>query len=426
VKTRIDPVRKLVARTPVRIPGDKSISHRSLMFGAMAHGTTEVTNLLEGADVLSTWACMEAMGARIERTGSTIVAHGAGGLKAPARDLDCGNSGTSMRLLMGILAGQPFAARFVGDESLSRRPMKRISAPLIQMGAEIDLTGGNTAPLTVRGRAPLKPIDFTLPVASAQLKSAVLLAGIFAEGTTRVRGLIHSRDHTERLLPHFGVQVDIGADEISVRGGQKLTAAPVHVPGDISSAAFWIAAATLVPDTVLELKNISLNPSRVGILHALKRMGANIETELTAKHPEEVGTLRIRSARLKATTIEGDEIPALIDEIPMIAVLASQAEGTTIIRGAEELRVKETDRIEAVAKGLRTMGVTLETFEDGLSITGPQKLKGAQIDSELDHRIAMAFSIAGLIAEGPTEIDGSECVDISYPTFFTTLRELVS
>ncbi len=425
MKTRITPVSRLVARQPVLIPGDKSISHRSLMFGAMAEGVTEVTNLLEGADVLSTWACMESMGARIERRGSKIVAHGAGSLREPARDLDCGNSGTSMRLLMGIVAGQGFKARFVGDESLSRRPMKRISAPLAQMGAKIELTNGETCPLTVHGRKPLQAIDYDLKVASAQLKSAVLLAGMFAEGTTRVRGLIASRDHTERLLPHFGVSVEARPDVISIRGGQKMRGAPVHVPGDISSAAFWIAAATLVPDTVLELKNVSLNPSRTGILHALKRMGARIETEMTATHPEEVGTIIVRSAKLKATEIRPDEVPALVDEIPMIAVLASQAEGTTVIRGAEELRVKETDRIEAVAKNLRAMGVKLETFEDGLSITGPQKLRGAQIDSELDHRIAMAFSIAGLIADGPTEIHGSECVDISYPTFFKTLEALV-
>ena len=332
---------------------------------------------------------------------------------------------------MGILSGQPFSSTLTGDDSLRGRPMRRIGAPLRQMGAEIRLTAGgsthaeNFAPVTVQGRRPLRAIHYDLPVASAQLKSAVLLAGLFAEGTTRITGLIQSRDHTERMLPHFGVNVKVTRQEIAILGGQGLRAAPVQVPGDISSAAFWIAAACLVPGTVLELTQVSLNPSRMGILHVLRRMGAKIEHEVVTSLPEEIGTIRVTQAKLHGTQITPDEVPALIDEIPMLAVLASQAEGETIVRGAEELRVKETDRLAAVAQGLRAMGVELELFEDGFRIQGPQKLRGGRVDSELDHRIAMAFSIGALVADGATEIQGAECVGISYPTFYTALQELI-
>jgi 3-phosphoshikimate 1-carboxyvinyltransferase len=400
------------------------------MFGALASGVTTVSHLLESGDVHSTWKCLEAMGARIERfteSGKGLVrVHGLGtaGLRAPREPLDCGNSGTTMRLLMGILAGQGFSARMTGDESLSRRPMKRIAGPLRQMGATIELTNDQTAPLTITGTTGLKAISYELPVASAQLKSALLLAGLFADGETRLTGMIESRDHTERLLPHFGVKLHQAPGVVSIRGGQELKGAHVNVPGDISSAAFWLVAAAIVPGARLEIENVSLNPSRVGILKVLERMGVGLKTELTEESPEPIGKLRISSAPLRATTISPDEVPELVDEIPVITVLATQAHGTTEIRGAEELRVKESDRIEATAAGLRAMGAEVETLPDGFRITGPQRLKGAAIESHDDHRIAMAFSIASLIAEGETEIRGIECVGISYPNFFDTLREL--
>ena len=412
------------------IPGDKSISHRSLMFGALARGRSAVSHLLESGDVHSTWRCLEAMGARISRDGARVIVEGAGmhGLRAPTATLDCGNSGTTIRLLMGILTGQKFSASLTGDQSLRRRPMKRIAEPLRRMGALIELTDGNTAPLTLSGAAAnggrVAPLAYELPVASAQLKSACLLAGLFADGETRLTGEVRSRDHTERLLPHFGAAVGQGEGFITIRGGQELHAADVTVPGDISSAAFWIAAALIVPGSELELDNVSLNPSRVGILKALRRMGARIETEITSERPEPIGRLRVFHSPLKGTRIAGDEVPELIDEIPMISVLATFAEGVTEIRDAEELRVKETDRIDAVAKGLQAMGAQVETLPDGIIVKGKQRLRGAKIESEDDHRIAMAFSIGALAADGPTEILGTECIGISYPGFYDTLRVL--
>jgi 3-phosphoshikimate 1-carboxyvinyltransferase len=428
---KLKPAGKLSGK-PV-IPGDKSVSHRSLMFGALASGQTTVSHLLESGDVHSTWRCLEAMGARIERfteAGQARVrVHGLGnrGLQAPRGILDCGNSGTTMRLLMGILAGQAFKAELTGDDSLRRRPMKRVAEPLRRMGARIDLTNDQTAPLVISG-GNLKSLSYDLPVASAQLKSALLLAGLFARGETRLGGMIESRDHTERLLPHFGVKLSQKSGEVSIVGGQSLHAAHVNVPGDISSAAFWLVAAAIVPGSSLEIENVSLNPSRVGILKVLERMGVGLETEMTEELPEPIGKLRISfNARgLEATRITPDEVPELVDEIPVITVLATQARGTTEIRGAEELRVKESDRIEATAAGLRAMGAEVETLPDGFRIHGPQKLKGAVIESVDDHRIAMAFSIASLIAAGETEIRGTECVAISYPNFYQTLAELTS
>ncbi len=412
-----------------RVPGDKSVSHRSLLFGALADGTTRVTGLLKSGDVRSTWGCLEAMGVQIrEEEDGTVVIRGVGmhGLKAPQSILDCGNSGTTIRLLMGILSGQPFEVQLTGDDSLRRRPMKRIAAPLRQMGARLDLTRDEVAPVKMKGSKVLRPLAYELPVASAQLKSALLLAGLYADGETTLTGMIKSRDHTERLLPHFGVPVQVSQTTITVRGGHKLKANSVKVPGDISSAAFWIAAATLVPGAQMQLNDVSLNPSRIGFIHALRRMGARIETQLLEERPEDIGTIRIASASLKATSVQEEEVPALIDEIPLLAVLATQAQGRTEVRGARELRVKESDRIEAVAQNLRAMGAQVETFEDGFAIVGPQKLKGARIDSMDDHRIAMAFSIAGLVAEGPTEIIGTECVDISFPGFYESLKDMTS
>jgi 3-phosphoshikimate 1-carboxyvinyltransferase len=303
---------------------------------------------------------------------------------------------------MGILAGQPITCRMFGDSSLQRRPMKRIAAPLTRMGARIELTGGERAPLTITGKEKLAPLDYELPVASAQLKSALLLAGLFADGHSRFTGMIESRDHTERLLPHFGVAIESGPGWVGIHGGQRLRAARVRVPSDISTAAFWMAGCAMIPGSRIELANISLNPSRTGILSVLKRMGARVEIEETESQPEPIGRIRVEAGPLRGTKIEDAEVPSLIDEIPMIAVLATAAEGRTEVTGAEELRVKESDRIEAVAANLR----------------------GARIETHDDHRIAMAFSIAGLSAEGTTEIRGSECVAVSYPDFYAHLRQL--
>jgi 3-phosphoshikimate 1-carboxyvinyltransferase len=334
------------------------------------------------------------------------------------------NSGTTMRLLMGVVAGSRVHATLDGDTSLRRRPMRRVAGPLREMGARITLADGDVAPVRIDDGAPLHGIHYSLPVASAQVKSSLLLAGALAEGTTVLRGLIHSRDHTERMLPHFGVHIDVRRDEIVIEGGQKWHGANVVVPGDPSTAAFWIAAATIVPGSEIELRNILLNPTRIGFIDVLRRMGANIEMHVEQAEPEPVGTLRVRSAQLHSATITGDEVPAMVDEVPLVAVLATYAQGTTAIRGAEELRVKESDRIETVAQNLRAMGARVETLADGFVIDGPQRLHGARIETHGDHRMAMAFSIAALGAGGVTEIQGAECASVSYPKFYETLAEL--
>lgn len=365
------------------------------------------------------------MGAAVSSEGaSTIVEGAAGKLCDPATVLDCMNSGTTMRLLMGVIAGTRVRATLDGDASLRRRPMRRVAGPLREMGARISLAEGDVAPVRIDDGAPLHGIEYALPVASAQVKSSLLLAGAFAEGTTVLRGLIHSRDHTERMFPYFGVTINARRDAIVIEGGQRWHAADVIVPGDPSTAAFWIAAATIVPGSEIELTNILLNPTRIGFIDVLRRMGANIETSLTSRKPEPVGNLRVRSAALQATTVTGDEIPALIDEVPLLAILAAFAEGATAIRGAQELRVKESDRIETVAANLRAMGARLETLEDGFVIPGPQRLHGARIASHGDHRIAMAFSIAALAAGGTTQIENAECASVSYPDFYETLERL--
>jgi 3-phosphoshikimate 1-carboxyvinyltransferase len=417
------PVKK-VEGSP-RIPGDKSISHRSLIFGALADGVTEVTDILESEDVQSTAACLRKLGVEITKRGNQTLVRGTGirGFSAPTEVLDCGNSGTTIRLLMGLLSGLGVKAEMTGDASLVKRPMKRVAEPLREMGARFELSRENYAPLTVTG-TKLRAIRYDLKIASAQIKSAILLAALSAEGTTEVVGEIHSRDHTERFLKHFGVEVDVSSSAIKLRGGQKLVAKPVHVPGDPSTAAFWMAAATLVPGSHVRMENIALNPTRIGFIRALERMGADIRIEVTSENPEPVGRIEVRSAKLKGVTITEAEVPSLIDELPLLAVLATQAEGVTLVEGAEELRVKETDRIEAVATNLRAMGAEIEVRPDGYRIVGPQKLKGAKIESFHDHRIAMAFSIAGLFAPGETTIHGAECVAISYPEFYETLTEL--
>jgi 3-phosphoshikimate 1-carboxyvinyltransferase len=406
-----------------RIPGDKSISHRTLVLGALARGRTEIAGLLEAGDVRSTARCLRALGIAIEREGESTFVDGGGGFSAPNGVLDCGNSGTTLRVLMGVLAGAGVEATLTGDASLRRRPMRRVAEPLGRMGARIELTDGDLAPVTVRA-ARLRGIDHALPVASAQVKTALLLAGLAAEGRTRLTGEIRSRDHTERLLPHFGAAITVTPDAIEVEGGQTLRAARLVVPGDPSTAAFWMAAACLVPGGRVEIENVSLNPTRTGFLEALRRMGAAISVAVTAEAPEPVGRVRVEHGPLRAVEIGAAEVPSLIDELPILAVLASRAEGTTVVTGAAELRVKESDRIEALAANLRALGGRVETRPDGFAVEGGARLRGARVDSFGDHRIAMAFGVAGLAAEGETTIDGAACVDISCPGFFATLRDL--
>ncbi len=408
------------------IPGDKSISHRGLIFGALAKGQTEIIDILDSADVRSTASCLELLGAKITQSANKTFIDGLGfgeNLSKQELVLDCGNSGTTIRLLMGVLAGMNLNASLFGDSSLLRRPMKRVAEPLERMGARLKLTNGNYAPLSVLG-GQLHAIDYELTVASAQIKTAIILAALSAEGTTRLSGEIHSRDHTERMLRDFGVHLECGSDFIQVRGGQKFKPSIVQVPGDPSTAAFWIAAATLIPGSHIELNNISLNPTRIGFIRVLQRMGANIEIKTRSEQSEPIGSIRVGYAQLKGVSVAKEEIPSLIDEIPLLAVLATQATGVTEIEGAEELRVKESDRIEVVAKNLRAMGAELTVRKDGFYIVGSQRLRGATIQSENDHRIAMAFSIAALVAQGDTEISNEDCVGVSYPNFFATLHEL--
>lgn len=418
----VAPARRM-SGTPA-IPGDKSISHRMLMFGALAHGKTHITNLLDSADVRSTRGVIEALGVTVADVGDTVVVHGRGpeALRAPSAVLDCGNSGTTMRLMAGVLAAQPFASRLDGDDSLRLRPMRRIAEPLRALGAEIELAPGDRAPIFINGR-PLTATRYDLPMPSAQVKSALLFAALGAHGETIIGGELGGRDHTERLLWHFGVDLKVDGT-LRLRGGQKLRAADLRVPGDPSSAAFWLAAATIVRGASLQLPDVGINPTRMGFVRVLNRMGAKIGVSRSHSECEPVGTLLAEYATLHATTITADEIPALIDELPLIAVLATYATGVTEVRGAKELRVKESDRIEAIAVNLRAMGAEIEVLDDGFRIAGPQPLHGAAIRSFGDHRIAMAFAIAALGASSPSTIDDAACVAISYPGFFATLRYL--
>jgi 3-phosphoshikimate 1-carboxyvinyltransferase len=408
-----------------KIPGDKSISHRGLILGALARGRSEVVDILEGGDVQSTARILRQLGVSISKKENITIIDGIGGkgFSKPSEILDCGNSGTTMRVMMGVLAGRDLSATLTGDQSLVKRPMKRVSEPLRQMGAKFQLTNENFAPLTVTG-TQIHGIDYELKIASAQIKTAIIMAGLSAEGTTRITGEIGSRDHTERLLPHFGVKMDVTENHISILGGQEMTANQVIVPGDPSTAAFWVGTASIIPNSKIEMHNISLNPTRIGFLEVLKRMGAKIRTEITSTHPEPVGSIYVETGSLNGTEVTKDEVPSLIDEIPLLAVIASQANGTTIVHGAEELRVKESDRLEAVASNLRAMGCEIEVYEDGFRIEGPQKLTGTTLPSYHDHRIAMAFSVAGLVADKDTIIEDADCVGISYPGFYDTLKEL--
>ena len=419
-------VRKLKSfPAEISVPGDKSISHRAAMFAGMADGTTVVEGFLPSEDCLCTVKAMQAMGAEVEPLEElegvglvkmAITGHGPK-LKAPSGPIDCGNSGTTIRLLAGILAGQDFTAEMFGDASLSKRPMKRVADPLSLMGARVEGQGEKIcAPLRITG-GQLQPITYTLPMASAQVKSAVLLAGMFAPGKTTVVEPVATRNHTERIMSHFGVKWVREGNAISVYGGQVPRARDLVVPGDISSAAFWMVAAAASPGQQITLKNVGLNPTRTGVINVLLRMGAHITSSEENADGEPRGNVVVTGGELNATVIGGAEIPNVIDELPILAVAGALARGNTLIKDARELRVKETDRIAAVAENLRRMGVTVIEYDDGMEIIGGAKLQGASITTYHDHRIAMSFAIAGMFAEGETVIEGSECINTSYPGF---------
>jgi 3-phosphoshikimate 1-carboxyvinyltransferase len=419
-------VRKLKSfPAEISVPGDKSISHRAAMFAGMANGTTIIEGFLPSEDCLCSVKAMEAMGAivepleELEGVGLVKLAITGTGpkLKAPSGPIDCGNSGTTIRLLSGILAGQDFTTEMFGDDSLSKRPMKRVADPLRLMGAKVEGQGDKIcAPLKVTG-GNLSAIEYTLPMASAQVKSAILLAGMFAPGKTTVIEPVATRNHTERIMSHFGVKWLRDGQAVSVYGGQIPRATDIIVPGDISSAAFWLVAAAASPGQQITLKNVGLNATRTGILSVLLRMGAEITSYESSSEGEPRGNIVVKGGELNGTVIGGAEIPNVIDELPILAVAAALARGNTLIKDAQELRVKETDRIAAVAENLRRMGVEVIEYPDGMEIVGGSKLKGATISTYHDHRIAMAFAIAGLFAEGDTVIEGSECIGTSYPGF---------
>lgn len=410
----------------LKIPGDKSISHRAVMFGSIAEGTTLIDGFLEGEDCLSTIDCFKKLGVEINRNGTQIEITGKGldGLVEPSEVLDVGNSGTTLRLLMGILSGRPFSTTFTGDSSIGKRPMNRVTVPLSSMGARIDgRDNSNLIPIHIRG-GDIEGMEYHSPVASAQVKSAILLAGLQGKGRTTVIEPNKSRDHTERMLQAFGVMVEVDNVAVSIEGGQKLIGTSIQVPGDISSAAFWLIAGCVIPNSEIVLKNVGLNPTRAGIMDVLQRMGADITIMNQKDTAEPVGDITIRTSNLKGIEIGGDDIPRLIDEIPIIALAASVASGETIIKDAKELRVKETDRIETVVTELAKLGVTLKGTEDGIIITGGNTLIGANVDSHGDHRIGMMLAIAGCIASGETTIEGASSVAVSYPTFFEELGRL--
>lgn len=411
----------------VSIPGDKSISHRAVMFGSLSNGTTEVTHFLQGADCLSTIDCFRRLGVEIENTPSHILIHGKGlnGLTAPATILDTGNSGTTTRLISGILAGQNFDVTLNGDASIQKRPMGRIIEPLSQMGAHItSLKGNNCAPLLIKG-TPLKGIHYHSKVASAQVKSAILLAGLYADSPTSVTEPVLSRNHSEIMLNYFGATVTSEKTTATILPNPVLQGQKVVVPGDISSAAYFIAAGLIVPNSEILIKNVGINPTRDGIIKVAQAMGGDITfINQVTDQGEPTADLLVRTSSLHGTVVEGSIIPTLIDEIPVIAIMAAFAEGETIIRDATELKVKESDRIAVMVDNLSRMGCDITGTDDGMIIKGGKPLRGAVIDSHLDHRIAMSFAIASLCAEGETEIREGECVNISYPEFYTDLAKL--
>lgn len=413
-------------RGSISLPGDKSISHRYAMLAALAEGTSLLQNYSTGADCASTLDCLRSLGVDCQRKdGNAIAVHGRDlAFSAPATPLDCGNSGSTIRMLSGIVAGQTFSCELMGDESLSRRPMQRIISPLAAMGAQIKSTHGH-APLQIIG-TPLKAIEYLMPVASAQVKTCLLFAGLLAEGETCIEEPIRTRDHGELALRAFGAQLTRRGNEVRIRGAQHLRAIEAHIPGDISSAAFFLCAAALFPESQLAITKLLLNPTRSRLLDILMQMGLRISvTQLEEINGELVGAVQAEGGRLKGATISGSDTASLIDEIPVLAAIAPYSEDGLDLRDAKELRVKESDRIASIARNLRAMGAEVEEREDGLRIPGRQQLHGAEIDSFADHRIAMAFTVAALRAQGETLIRGSESAAISYPAFFTTLEELV-
>ena len=421
-------------RGKIRLPGDKSISHRAVMLSALSQGTSRISNFAASADCTSTLNCLSGLGVEFERETDqvTITGRGKRGLMMPSAPLDCGNSGTTMRLLSGVLAGQPFESVLIGDESLSKRPMKRIIDPLTEMGAEIDSIDGH-APLTINGHSNLRPIEYRLPVASAQLKSCILLAGLFADGETTVIETVPTRDHTERMLKGFGVNLRStelpDGTRISITGDSELSACDVEVPSDVSSAAFFLAAAACLDGSYVEIPNVGLNPTRAGVIDVLRRFGADFEMrDESESGGEPIGTIIVKGGSSltssRDNTVKGEIVANLIDEVPILAVFGTQVEGGIEIRDAGELRVKESDRIASVVENLRRMGADVEEFEDGLKV-GKSDLAGATIDSFGDHRIAMAFAIAGLFAKGETVIGGAECAAVSFPGFFEVLDSVI-
>ena len=423
---------KLTTQSPglqgtLRVPGDKSISHRSIMFGSLAKGKTTVRDILRGEDVLSTMQVFRDLGVTIEDDGQVITIHGVGfdGLKAPQNKLDMGNSGTSIRLISGVLAGQDFEVEMFGDDSLSKRPMDRVTIPLSQMGVTVSgVTDRHLPPLKLRGSKELKPIHYQLPVASAQVKSALIFAALQAQGESVIIEKEKTRNHTEDMIIQFGGQIEVQGKEIRISGGQELTGQEVVVPGDISSAAFWLVAGLIVPNSKIVLENVGINETRTGILDVIQAMGGKISLSQVDEVAKSA-TITVETSDLQGTEIAGEIIPRLIDELPIIALLATQAKGTTVIRDAEELKVKETDRIQVVADALNSMGATITPTDDGMIIVGKTQLHGATINTFGDHRIGMMAAIAALLVQdGEVELERAEAINTSYPSFFADLEGL--
>ncbi|MGE7769933.1 3-phosphoshikimate 1-carboxyvinyltransferase [Viridibacillus arvi] len=425
VKSKSLDYNKPTLRGKITVPGDKSVSHRSIMFGGIAKGRTTVSGFLLGDDCLNTIACFRKLGVQIELDGTNVVieSNGMAIWQEPTEVLYTGNSGTTTRLMLGLLAGSNVHTVLNGDESIAKRPMKRVINPLREMGAKI--TGrmdGQFTPLAIQG-TKLKAIDYTMPVASAQVKSAILLAGINAEGTTVIREKEVSRDHTERMLRQFGAEITTEDGIVSLQGGQQLTATHVEVPGDISSAAFFLVAGAVAKNSEITLENVGLNPTRTGIIDVLQEMNAKMSIEIDDESAAEpTGTITVSTSELQGTTIGGDVIPRLIDEIPILALLATQANGQTVIKDAEELKVKETDRITAVVDELKKLGADIVATDDGMIINGPTPLTGSTIRTYGDHRIGMMGAIAALITKGAIELDDADCIAVSYPTFFEDVQ----
>lgn len=421
-------INKIGLNGVIDIPSDKSISHRSIMFGAIAEGQTTIRNFLRGDDCLSTLKAFQDLGVKIEDDGEVITVHGNGfsGLKPAKQAIDVGNSGTTIRLIMGILAGTSFTTELFGDHSIAKRPMNRVMLPINQMGAVCTGHDGTEfPPLTVKGTEKLSPIHYQMPVASAQVKSAILFAALQAHGESVIVEKEKTRDHTEDMIRQFGGDISVSGKEIRISGPQKLVGQEVVVPGDISSAAFFLTAGLIIPDSKIILKNVGLNPTRTGIIDVIQQMGGKLLVQESGSEANKAGTLTVETSDLKGIEISGEIIPRLIDELPIIALLATQAEGTTIIRDAEELKVKETNRIDAVATELNKMGAKIEPTDDGLIIHGKTPLNGANVTSYGDHRIGMMLQIAALLVEsGKVELDKAEAISVSYPRFFDDLTKL--